>query len=159
MDSRLIIGYAAIILSLFFISGLATTNILRLTKGNTLPINSKKCNCSICGGKITPLMQTPIISYILYKGKCKYCNTSIPLNGLVLEIITCVGMTLIAALFRFSPLGILWGFLYYELLRIMFILVLGKRETEFAKQYVIAVLSMLPFLCIVEFEALIIEFV
>ena len=59
-----IIIITAFFLAYFMVSGLATTNILRLTSGNTLPVLSSKCVCDSCGKKITPFFQLPIISFI-----------------------------------------------------------------------------------------------
>lgn len=132
----------------FNISGLSTTNILRLTAGNTRPILSSTCCCDVCKTKIPPFYQLPIISYLLCRGKCKYCHTDIPRYGLLLEIAVVLGMFVISFVFSFAFLGVVLSFLYYELARIVIIAVKGKREYGFKKQYVIAVVSMLPHLVI-----------
>ena len=138
-----------LIISLFFvyfhISGLATTNIIRLTAGNTLPVLSSKCSCDSCGQPITPLFQLPIISYIICKGKCRKCKTKIPLFGLALELAVFAGMCLISAFTKFSPIGICFAFAYYELIRVITVIFKGKRRSHFWTQYLIAVVSMLPF--------------
>lgn len=145
MTNRIII-----VISLFFIfyniGGLATTNILRLTKGNTLTIHSSKCICDNCGSKIPPLLQFPIISYIVCRGHCRNCGCKIPVYPLILEITIFLGMSLVTALFRFSVIGILLSFLFYEIVRNIVILLRGKRETQFRKQYVISIISMCQFL-------------
>lgn len=139
-----------VIIALFFIyyniGGLATTNILRLTKGNTLSIHSSKCICDNCGTKIPPLLQLPIISYIVCKGKCRTCGCKIPIYPLILEITIFLGMSIVSLLFSFSILGIIFSFIFYELTRIIVIMLRGKRANQFAKQYMIAVLSMIQFL-------------
>lgn len=145
---------AALFLIFFDISGLATTNILRLTKGNTLPVLSSKCSCGHCGGKIPPLLQLPIVSFIVCRGKCRHCGGKIPTNPLLLEISVVAGMFLITCLMKFSVLGVSLSFMYYEMIRIAVILKCGKRETEFAKQYIIAVLAMVPFYLIALFASM-----
>lgn len=138
-----------IVFSLFFIyyhiCGLATTNILRLTTNNTLPILSSKCYCDNCGTTIPPLLQLPIVSFVICKGKCKNCGTKIPLFPLILEIIIFLGMSVISSLTKYTYIGISVSFLFYEIVRITTILLIGKRKTQFAKQYLIAVISMIPF--------------
>ena len=64
MTARVIVA-AAMLFVYYHIGGLATTNMLRLTSGNSLPINSSKCVCDNCGTKITPFFQSrsfPILS-------------------------------------------------------------------------------------------------
>lgn len=133
-----------LIIVYYNMAGLSTTNILRLTKDNELPVLSSKCVCSACGGRISALMQLPIVSYIITSGKCKHCNAPIPLLGLLLEVIIWCGLTTIAILFRFCMLVALLGFVYYEMVRALFIIIVGRRANAFAKQYAVAILSMLP---------------
>ena len=153
MDQIIII--AAFFLVYFHISGLATTNMLRLTKGNALPVLASKCVCDKCGAAIKPFYQLPIISFILCKGRCRNCKTKIPFDGLILEIITLVGMFVVSCLFSFSFLGVTLSFVYYEIIRLLTILKNGKRESGFLKQYVIAILAMIPFYLMTMFVALI----
>lgn len=148
-----------VVVALFFvyfhISGLATTNILRLTKGNTLPVLASKCECANCGAPITPLLQLPIISYMVCRGKCKKCKVQIPVDGLVLEISVLLGMFLCSTLFSYSLMGVTVSFIYYEIIRILWIWRKGKRDNAFAKQYAIAIMAMLPFYLITLFVSLI----
>lgn len=129
----------------YHISGLATTNIIRLTKGNNTPVLSSKCYCDNCGSKIPPLLQLPIISYLLCKGKCKQCGIKIPTYPLVLEFVVLIGMCTITSLLKFTFWGVICSYLFYEIVRVILVLIKGKREKQFFKQYLIAVLSMLPF--------------
>lgn len=151
--------HAMIIVALFYIyyhiGGLATTNILRLTKGNSMAINASKCACDSCGAKIPPLLQLPIISFIICGGKCRNCKTSIPLYPLFLEITIMLGMFTLTAAFRFSVWGVAASYLFYEIVRIVVILIKRRRQNDFAKQYLVAVASMLPFFALTELVALI----
>lgn len=140
-----IIIVVAFFLIYYNISGLATTNILRLTKGNTLPILTSKCNCENCGTKISPLFQLPIISFIVCKGRCRSCNVKLPIFALLLEISVLIGMSAVSSILSFSLLGVSLSFVYYEAVRIIVVIIQGKRQIEFGKQYVIAVLSIIPF--------------
>lgn len=150
---------AIIIVSLIYIyyhiGGLATTNILRLTKGNNLSINSSRCVCDSCGAKIPAFLQFPVISFFICRGKCKNCKAPIPVYPLILEIVIILGMIIMTVIFNFTPIGVVSSFLFYEIIRLITILIRGKRENSFAKQYIVAVLSMLPFLLITLFVSLI----
>lgn len=154
-----IIIAVAFIVMYYNISGLATTNILRLTKENTLPVLSSKCICENCGGKIPPILQLPIISYIVCKGRCVKCNAKLPVGALVLEIFIFIGMLAISFLLSFSRLGVSLSFLYYEAVRIIVVITHGKRQGEFGRQYIIAVLSMIPFYVVALFVSVLREFV
>lgn len=138
-----------VILALFYmyyhIGGLATTNILRLTAGNTLPVLSSKCVCDSCGAKIGVLDQFPIVSYIACGGKCRNCQVPIPIYPLLLEVAVFLGMAVITSLFQMSCMGVICSFLYYEVVRLVVIVIRGRREEQFAKQYVIAVAIMFTY--------------
>lgn len=154
MIEHLII-YIALFLIYFHIGGLATTNIIRLTKGNSSPVLASKCICDNCGSKIPPLLQLPVISFIICKGKCKNCKIKIPLYPLILELATMLGMFLISIAFKLSVLGITISFVYYEILRLLVVCIKGKRDSHFAKNYIIAILSMIPFYLLTLFVSLI----
>lgn len=154
MIERIVI-ISAIILVYYNIGGLATTNILRLTVGNTLKIYSSKCICDSCGSQIPPLYQFPIVSFIICKGRCKFCGSKIPLFPLLLEIFVFVGMCLIAIALNFTIISVLISFLYYEIVRIVVVIIKGRRNNQFFLQYFISVISMIPFLLISVFISLI----
>lgn len=144
MANRVIV-IAALFYMYYHIGGLATTNILRLTSGNTLPVLSSKCVCDSCGAPIGVLDQFPIVSYIACKGRCRNCGVSIPVFPLVLEIVVIAGMITITSIFRLSWLGVILSFVYYEVIRVIVIAIKGRREEQFAKQCVIAVLIMFTY--------------
>ena len=139
----------------FHISGLATTNMLRLTSGNTMRVLASKCYCDSCGAAIPPHLQLPIISYIVCKGKCKNCGTRIPIFPLLWELTILIVMFAITALLNCTFLGVSLSFLFYELVRILVVVIKGKRSLDFGKQYLIAVLAMMPFYVLTLFIALI----
>lgn len=138
-----------VIVALFYmyyhIGGLATTNILRLTSGNTLPVLSSKCVCDTCGAKIGVFDQFPVVSYILCKGKCRNCNAKIPVFPLLLELTIMVGMIGITSLMQITYMGVICSFLYYEIVRIGVILIKGRRKEQFVKQYIIAAFIMFTY--------------
>ena len=72
-----------------------------------------------------------------------------------MELIVLMGMFLITVALKCTVFAVTVSYLFYELVRIAVIVRLGKRSTQFAKQYVIAVLAMLPFYGLTLFVALI----
>lgn len=143
----------SICFSYFIIGGLATTNILRLTTGNTLSVLSSECHCADCGMRIRPLNQMPIISFVFSKGHCKNCGIKLPVDALILEIIVFVGMTVVSVIGDFSLLSVFISFIYYEIIRIACIIKYGRRKKDFFKQYILALIGMFGFIVLVEFMA------
>ena len=143
--------------SYFIIGGLATTNMLRLVKGSTLHVFSSNCACPHCGMRIGPLNQMPIVSFFANRGKCKKCKNPIPKDALLLEIVVFVGMSVISWIFHFTPFGVLMAFCYYELIKVICVLLYGRREKSFFSQYLFSFLGILPFVAILEFMALLLD--
>lgn len=127
----LIIIKIAILLSYFILGAYATTDILRLLKGSTLPIYSGDCYCPICNNKIRLVDQIPIISYAHSKGKCYHCKSQIPISNLIFEIIIFISFTSITILMHFSWWAYLADLLLYETIKIISIIKCGARETDF----------------------------
>ena len=138
MNNKTII-ILAMCFSYYHIAGLATTNIIRLTKGNTLRILDSTCVCDNCGSKIVPLLQFPIFSYAFCLGRCRNCKTSIPKFGLLLEIIILSGLFIISLIFKFSTSSVLYCFMYYEFVRIVVLFYKGQRKNKFIREFLIAV--------------------
>ena len=151
--------HIVVIISLFFvyfhISGLATTNILRLTLGCSTPIMESKCYCDSCRATIPAHLQLPIVSYIFCKGKCKSCGAQIPIFPLLLELTVLIGMFSITVFLGCTFLAVSFSFLFYEFVRLAIIILKGKRSSQFGKQYIIAILAMIPFYLLTLFVALV----
>lgn len=75
----------------------------------------------------------------------------IPIDALLLEIVVFIGMSVISLLGKFSPVSIIYSFLYYEFIRIVCIVKKGRREKSFWSQYILAVIAMLPYIALIEF--------
>ena len=75
----------------------------------------------------------------------------LPQDQLLLELSIFLGMSLITSIMGFTFSSVTMSFLYYELIRILVIAVNGKRKTGFVKQYLIAVLSMIPVYLLTQF--------
>lgn len=146
--------YAAIILSYYCISGMATTNILRLLSGSTARQNDLHCYCGKCGHIIPVYHQFPIFSYFASKRRCRYCGTPIPFSNTAMEVTVFIIMSLVSILFKFSPLGIIFSFISYEIIRLAMLIRFGKRSDHFITEYIIALSYMLVAFLLVLFMSL-----
>ena len=76
---------------LIFILGLLIGSFLnvciyRLPKGQSIAFPPS--HCTGCSNRIKPYDLIPVISYIILKGKCRHCNTSISIKYPLVEILT-----------------------------------------------------------------------
>ena len=85
----------------------------------------------------------------------KNCKIKLPVGALILEVVILIGMFVITGLFSFSLLGVTLSYVFYEAVRVLVVVNNGKREGDFAKQYIIAVAAMVLFYVITMFLALI----
>ena len=72
--------------------------IYRLPRKISL-INPSKSTCFVCNNTIKPYDNVPIISYLVLKGKCRYCKTKIPIRDFFVELCNALLYVLIAVLF------------------------------------------------------------
>src|SRR3989304_272374 len=76
---------------IFFISGLIVGGFLGVVTyrlPRRLSIIKPASFCPHCKKKIPFYDNIPVLSFILLKGKCRYCKNKIPVNYLLIEIIT-----------------------------------------------------------------------
>jgi len=76
---------------IFFISGLSVGSFLGVIAyrmPRKLSIVRPASYCISCKRKIPFYDNIPVISYIILRGRCRYCREKIPLNNLLIEIIT-----------------------------------------------------------------------
>jgi prepilin signal peptidase PulO-like enzyme (type II secretory pathway) len=135
MGGRLLVR-AAIILCYYIMGAYATTDILRLLKGASLPVWGKDCYCPICGNRIRLADQIPIISYVIGGGRCRSCGSKIPFSDLWLELSVLLYMSLVTLLFGFSYISLGVNIVSYELLKIVCCIVYGIREKNFVINYI-----------------------
>ncbi len=124
-----------ICISYFAIGWISTTDILRLCRGAETPVLQFQCYCDSCGAVIPMVEQIPYYSYLRRGGRCRYCGAKIPLSTLLLEFVVFLPMIVLSALVSFRPVGVLLSFLYYELLKLGFLIVKGRRESRFFSQF------------------------
>lgn len=60
--------------------------ILRIPKDESIIFNSS--HCTSCGEKLKPWHNIPVISWILLRGKCAYCNTKISMQYPIIELLS-----------------------------------------------------------------------
>lgn len=122
-----VIARAGLILAHYIIGAYGTTDMIRLKSGSHLSVDNEKAYCPSCGHELALYEQIPIISFIVHRGKCKYCGAPIPPEHEIIETVVFVGMTLIAALSGFSSWGLLLNIAFYEIFKVIF-LTTGKRR-------------------------------
>ncbi len=132
---------ATIILAFYVLSAYATTDIIRLLKGSKTPVYAPDCYCDACGNKIRLIDQIPIFAYLFNGGKCHHCKCKIPSFDFYFEIFFLLGLTVTNILLRFSLIGFAATVAEYELAKLIFIIIKGKREDSFAKNLLISLLT------------------
>src|SRR4030066_1347653 len=76
---------------IFFISGLVTGSFLGVVAyrlPRRLSIIKPASFCPNCKKKILFYDNIPLLSFIILKGRCRYCKNKIPVKNLLIEIIT-----------------------------------------------------------------------
>ncbi len=131
----------AILYSFCIWGAYATTDILRLLKGATLPVWKSSCHCPMCEKKIRLIDQIPIFSYLHNRGKCRNCNSKIPLEDLFLELSIIIGFTILALCMDFSWQCLVTCCAAYEMLKVGCLLVFGVRKDQFIKNLFYSLLS------------------
>ncbi|MBN1690082.1 MAG: prepilin peptidase [Dehalococcoidia bacterium] len=89
----------SVIVFLFGISIGSFLNVVadRVPAGQS--ILSPPSHCSKCNHVLKPVDLFPVLSYLILKGKCRYCRESIPIHSLLVEL--------------FSGLFFAWAFIMY----------------------------------------------
>lgn len=123
----------------FVIGGYSTTNITRLLKGNKVNVSDGKCYCSNCNLEIPLYNQIPIISYFLSRKKCKKCGVKIPLQSIFLEVTVPVLIITIAFIIKYENHLFVVVFMIYEIFKLGLVIIFGKREDSFLKEYLISI--------------------
>jgi leader peptidase (prepilin peptidase) / N-methyltransferase len=80
--------------------------IVRLPKEESIVFPGS--HCPSCGHPVRFYDNIPIVSYLLLKGKCRHCGTSISIQYLLVE-----GITALSSVFLFMRFGISLTYLFY----------------------------------------------
>ena len=130
-----------ICMSFFVVGAYATTDILRLLKGNPVSVGKSDCFCENCGCKLTLRQQIPIFSYLLSGGKCKECGHPISPGNFILELLFTSVFTAAAIISRFRPAVWPLCIIFYEAVKVCCIIIYGKRGRELAKGLIYSLLG------------------
>ncbi len=122
-----------IYLVFYVICGYATTDILRLLKGSNTNLWESHCFCPICNHKINFFKQIPILSYLIFHGKCSKCDSKIPKIELFTECFIFISLSVLSTLLHFSWYSYFLSFFLYEIIKLFFVLFYGIRETAVIK--------------------------
>lgn len=117
----------------YIIGAYATTDIVRLLKGCSTPINSPECFCPVCHKNISLKDQLPIISYVINRGTCNNCGSTIPFSDIFLEIFLFSSMCSITMILDFSWFSFFASILVYEATKLFCLIYWGHREHDFFK--------------------------
>ena len=129
MESYLIRFF--VLFAYYILGAYATTDILRLLKGNTTSVNAKDCYCPICGYKIPLSDQIPVFSYLKSKGKCQNCHSQIPFSDLFLEIFIFLGCSILTVSRGYSLIVFGLSIAFYEGTKLLYLIRKGVREDHF----------------------------
>ncbi len=110
-----------IILIIFgaILGSFANVCVYRLPKEQS--IVNKSSHCPNCKKKINWFYNIPIFSYIYLQGKCKNCKKKIPIQYLIIEIISAFSFPIIYYFFGFTVESLLLIFIFFIYLIIFFI--------------------------------------
>jgi len=75
--------------------------------------------CPVCGHKIKWYDNIPLFSYLVLRGKCRYCGAKIPLRYPLVELWTGLTFLLLWTNFHPQPLEMFRGFVFTSLLIIL----------------------------------------
>lgn len=149
----------AICFVFYIIGAYATTDILRLLKGSTVSVNAPDCYCPKCNNKIALKDQLPIIVYIKNRGKCFHCKSDIPISDLFLEIFIFVCMSAVSLMLSFGWTAFWICVIFYEMTKLVFICIHGKRESGFLKNLLISICNNIVIFVFVAFLFLMLHIV
>lgn len=84
-------------------------------------IVSPPSHCPNCGTRLKPLDLIPLLSYIVYRGKCRYCRQKISLRYFFVELLTALVSVVLFARYGLTADLAAFLFLSYILIAVFFI--------------------------------------
>ena len=84
MDSIIILIYVYMFLIGMCVASFMNVVIERVPRNESFV--KGRSHCDHCGETLKWYDLIPIVSYIFLRGKCRYCHTSIPIRGFLIEI-------------------------------------------------------------------------
>lgn len=125
--------HAAIFLAFYIVGAFSTTDILRLLKGSTVSVSCPDCFCPACGSRLPLHDQIPVFSYLLNRGSCRFCGSKIPISELFSELTVFFTLSAISILSGFSYGGLFLCFLFYQIIKFIYLLKVGPRKDHFIR--------------------------
>ena len=138
---KIYILYLSVYFVFYILGAYSTTDILRLLKGSSIPVNAPECYCPICHHKIALKDQLPIFAYIKNHGKCSHCQSLIPISDLLLEVFLFFTSSILCTFLNFSLISFVLCILIYEVTKLIFFICYGIREHEFFRNLCISTLN------------------
>jgi len=93
--------------------------IYRLPRGES--VITPPSHCPSCNTRLKTVDLIPVLSYIIYRGKCRYCGAKISLQYPIVELLTAILYLLVYVKFGFTLEGFIYLFLISILIIISFI--------------------------------------
>ncbi len=90
-------------------------------RGKAFNLIVPRSHCPHCGHLIGALENIPLVSFLLQKGRCKHCNTSISIRYPAIELLTAVVTGIVAWKFGFTPQTLFALLLSWALISLAFI--------------------------------------
>lgn len=140
------------------IAALGTTDILRLLKGSNTALFTVDSVCDSCGHKIPLWHQIPILSFIIDRGKCKYCGVKIKPANFFLELFPFLYYITVSVILDFSVFSVFVCFVSYELLKLTMIIIRRRKEKHFFRDYALSFFSNVFIFLLIAFLACLYEF-
>lgn len=116
MRSEILILYIIVFLYGIVLGSFLNVLIYRLPLNES--IAKERSHCTRCGKKIKWYDLIPLLSYIILRGKCRYCNEKVSLQYPIVELINGLGYTLIIYIKGFSIVSILMCLIFSLLIAI-----------------------------------------
>lgn len=117
-DDSMII-YGGILIFGLLIGSFLNVCIFRIPQGES--IVSPPSHCPNCGTRLKPFDLIPLLSYLFFRGKCRYCNQKISPRYFLVELLT--GIVSVALFFKYGLTVDFLAFLFltYILIVVFFI--------------------------------------
>ncbi len=108
---------------LFFFFGASIGSFVQVvsTRLHIAPIINTRSKCLSCGEALRAYDLFPIFSYLLLRGKCRYCKSSYGVSALVIESIYGLVFVLLFNLFLLGQLSVLIAFIWLAYYTLLFI--------------------------------------
>jgi leader peptidase (prepilin peptidase) / N-methyltransferase len=85
------------------VGSFANVPIYRWPRDGTVT-EPKRSSCPACGEPIRPVDNIPVVSWLLLRGRCRSCDTAIPVRYLMVEVVTGLLFGAAAWVYGFAPI-------------------------------------------------------